>query len=135
MLKVVLDTNVLVSSIFWGGASYKIVKLASKRKIQVYTSNPIIRELIRVLKSKVKYNLPETKIQEIVEVTRLYSMVVYPREHVNVVHDRKDNKFLECALAAGADYLASGDKHLLDLKEFRGIKIVSPQELLRIMRE
>lgn len=135
MLQVVLDTNILVSSIFWSGASYKIVKLITKRKIESYTSIVILNELRRVLKSKVKYDLPEAKIQEILELTKLHSFLVYPKRKVHVVEDLKDNKFIECAIEAKANYIISGDRHLLDIKKYKNIQIVTPSEFLKIFKK
>jgi len=60
--------------------------------------------------------------------------VVRPKEKVSVVKkDPTDNKFLECALAANADYIMSGDKHLLELREFRNIKIIRTWEILKLI--
>ena len=131
MLKVVLDTNILVSSIFWSRASYRIVKLITSGKIESYTSIPILNELKQVLQSKVKYNLPKTKIQEIIEFIRIYSTIVYPKKRINTVKDPKDNKFLECGVAVNVDYIISGNKHLLCLKKYENIRIISPKNFLK----
>lgn len=120
-----LDTNILVSSVFWSGASYKIVKLITKRKIESYTSIVILNELRRVLKSKIKYNLPEAKVQEIIESIRMHSVLVYPKKKISIAKDPKDNKFIECAMAANADYIISGDKHLLEVGRYKNIRIVT----------
>ena len=62
------------------------------------------------------------------------AMIIHPRTKVNVVKDDpEDNKFLECALDAGADFIVSGDHHLLDLKMFKGIKIVKCKKFLEIL--
>lgn len=135
MLKVVLDTNILVSSIFWSGASYKILKLITRSKIESYTSISILNELKQVLKSKIKYNLPEAKVQEIVELTKLHSFLVYPKRQTSIAKDPKDNKFIECAIETKADYIISGDKHLLDLKKHKNIWIVTPSKFLEIFRK
>lgn len=135
MVKVVLDTNILVSSIFWSGASYKIVKLITKRKRESYTSIAILNELRRVLKSKVKYNLPEAKVQEIIELIRMHSVLAYPKKKISIAKDPKGNKFIECALEANADYLISGDKHLLILKKYKKIRIVTPGKFLEISKQ
>ncbi len=135
MLKVVLDTNILVSSIFWSGASYKILGLITKGRIESYTSKVILNELKQVLKSKIKYHLPEAKIQEILELTKLHSFLVNPKLKVNIVNDSKDNKFIECAIEAKANYIISGDRHLLDIKKYKNIQIVTPSEFLKIFKK
>ena len=65
------------------------------------------------------------------EIIVFNSQIVYPKKKLNVVKkDPKDNKILECALEAQASFIISGDKHLLEIKEYKGIKIISPKEFL-----
>ena len=130
---VVIDTNVLISSIFWDeGNSHKIAALAIQQKITNFTSTEMLNELANVLRKK--FNQPEDKIENQLALVANYSQIIEPEIKVNVVKDDcKDNIILECALACNADYIVSGDRHLLALKEYRGIKIVKPADFFKII--
>lgn len=70
-----------------------------------------------------------------IDILLAFMEVVIPKTEVNVIKsDREDNKILECASEIGADFVVSGDKHLLGLNEFQGIKIVRPKEFLEILK-
>ena len=128
-INVVLDTNVFISSIFWTGNPHRIVELALDKTIQVYTSLEILTELERVLKNSFKQDTQfiERQIALILE----YALVIQTNQRVEIIkEDQDDNKIIECALAAKADYIISGDHHLFDLKEIFEIRIVKPKEFL-----
>ncbi|MBI4163642.1 MAG: putative toxin-antitoxin system toxin component, PIN family [Candidatus Aenigmarchaeota archaeon] len=128
-LKVVLDTNIYVSSVFWLGKPHQIVELAIDGKIQVFTSPQILEELERVLKRDFveEHDFIESQIALILE----YSKVVRPLNTIKAVQeDPDDNKIVECAVTAQADYIITGDPHLLNLKEFHRTKIVKAAEFL-----
>ena len=128
---VVLDTNVLISSIFWDkGNSHKIVALAIQQKITNFTSAEMLDELARVLRKK--FNQPEDKIEDQLALVANYSQITGPKIKVNVVkEDPSDNKVLECALSCNAEFIVTGNNHLLKLGEYRGIKIVKPAEFIK----
>jgi|SRR3989338_7701415 len=131
-LSVVLDTNIYVSSVFWLGKPHQIVELAIDRKIQVFTSPQILEELERVLKRDFleDHDFIESQIALILE----YSKIVKPANTIRAVKDDPDdNKIIECAVTANADYIVTGDPDLTDMKEFQGIKILTPDEFLRLL--
>ena len=130
---VVLDTNVLVSSIFWDkGNSHKIVGLVIEQKITNFTSPAMLNELAKVLREKFKE--PEDKIESQLALIANYSQITEPTIKVQAVKDDpKDNIILECALECNADYIISGDRHLWELKEFRGVRILKPAEFFRLI--
>ena len=131
-VKVVLDTNVFISSIFWRGNPHKIVELAIDNKIEICISSEILVELEKVLKRDFEESseFVERQIALILE----YVKIVKPVNKVDIVKaDPDDNKIIECALTAKVDYVISGDQHLLNLKEVFGIKILKPKEFLDIM--
>ncbi|MFW6111284.1 MAG: putative toxin-antitoxin system toxin component, PIN family [Thermoproteota archaeon] len=131
-MRVVLDTNVLVSAIFWKGNESPIIQLVEEGKLTLVTSLPILKELKKVL-SYPKFPLDKEKVNEQVEYFFL-AQLVSPTQKLNLIpQDPSYNKFLECALTGKADYIVSGDRHLLDLKEFQGIKIITGEELLTIL--
>ena len=125
MTKVVLDTNIFISALFWKGAPYNIFQKVINNKIENFISPEILKEIKEKLLNK--FSLPEEKLQEFLEIIVFSSKVVYPKNRLDVVkQDSKDNKIIECAVEARASFIISGDKHLLNIKEYNKIKIISP---------
>ena len=130
---VVLDTNILISSIFWRGSPYKVVLNAIRKKYYLYLSGEILDELEEKLSLKFKF--PEDKIKDHIGILKEYGKIVEPTIKVDIIkEDPDDNKILECAVSCNADYIVSGDHHLLKLKEFKGIKIVTAKEFLDLTK-
>ena len=136
-MRIVVDTNVLVSATYWKGDSYKVIRIANERQMTIMMSREITEEYYKVIKSdevteKVeKKNLMAEKI-----ITKVIneSVVVEPKDKLFVIkEDPDDDKFLECAVEGDAEYLVSRDKHLLKLKKYKGIDIIKPEEFLRII--
>jgi putative PIN family toxin of toxin-antitoxin system len=133
-MKVVLDTNILVSAMFWNGDSDKIIRLAEEKKVEIILSKDILDELSKVLgykdiQDKVKDKNLEVRnsFQKIVEL----ATIIESEEKVDIIKDDPaDNKFLECAKAGKADFIISKDKHLFNLKKFENISIITPKEFL-----
>lgn len=129
-MRVVLDTNVLISAIlFPGGAPEAVLRLGIERRIQLVTSSALLTEFARVLVEKFSH----TDIQAQERVRRLIaaSDIVKPRETVReIAQDPADDRVLEAALAAHAVVIVSGDKHLLQLGTWRGIRILRPADLV-----
>lgn len=130
MTKIVLDTNVFVSS-FFGGNPRKIVSLWETGEITLCLSKPIIDEYIEVLQ---RLGLQDEK--ELGELLGLFargfhSVFTVKTPELQVVKEAPDdNKFVECAVALKADFIVSGDKTLTAIKDYMGIKIVNPKEFL-----
>jgi len=130
VIRVVLDTNVLISSIVFGGNPRRILQHAIEGRITLIISADIIDEFKGVL-SRDKFKYPGTMIYFVVNELMSISEVVTPDETIDVIKDDpQDNRILECASAGGANIIISGDKHLLVLKEFRGIKIMNPADFI-----
>jgi len=139
-IRAVIDTNVLVSGIISPkGAPRKILDLARKESFKVVTSIAINHEILRVLHRDyiyTKYNITEEIIDDI--STFLYEGTALTEDRYavsKVKKDMEDNKFIACALEGEADYIVSGDKHLLGLKYYRGIQIVDARGFLKILRK
>ena len=129
MIKVVLDTNIFISSIFWLGPPNKIILKAIEKQVAVFISLDIVREIEKIL--RVKFALEDELIRRNMTLILGYCHLITTTEDIDAIkEDSADNKFLSCALAANAQYIISGDKHLLKLKEFREIKIISAKEFL-----
>ena len=132
--KATLDTNVLVSATFWTGDSFKILDLVDKKKVKSVSSKPIIEEYDRVIKSDEIIEKIENKdliVSKVIQNVLSNSTIVDPKRQVTICEDPDDNKFLEAAVEGKVDFIVSQDKHLLKIKEFEGIKIVTPKEFLR----
>jgi putative PIN family toxin of toxin-antitoxin system len=134
-VRVVLDTNVLVSALFFTGTASKLVPLWQQGAITVLLSRSILEEYLRVL-SYPKFQLSEADIKSLIEEDLLpYVQVVNPKRRLRVVkRDPSDDKFLECALAGKAEVIISGDKDLLSLGRYRRIRIQSPALFLESKR-
>lgn len=132
MIKAVLDTNVFISALFWKGAPYQIFKKILMGAILNFTSPQILEELKERL--LYKFKLPPEKMKEFLEIIIFNSKIVYPKKKLKIVKkDPSDNKIIECALEAKASFIISGDKHLLKVKEYKGIKIISPKKFLDLL--
>ena len=131
-MKVVLDTNIFISGIFWKGSSNRIITNWKEGKFTLVTSLEAISEVIKILKD-FKIKLSDEMIKEWVDLIVRNSMIVEPKEKISIIKDDpKDNIFIETAVAGNVDYIVSQDNHLLKLKEFRGIKIITPEEFNKI---
>ena len=136
MIRVVADTNIFLSGIFWkGNFSSQIIELWRNRRIDLISSIPIIEELTKNLKS-FKIKMDEDSVQEWKNMILENSLLVEPEEEINIVKDDvSDDKFVEAAVTGKADYIITQDNHLLKIKEFRGIKILTPKEFLDIIKK
>ena len=128
--RVVFDTNVSVSAFGWAGKPEECWLLAIDDEIESVTSNPIIFEVRRVLDYD-RLDFDPDGVLSFIAVIHEVSTIVEPTESIEAVDDDPDDdKFLEAAVEADADYIISGDGHLSGIEEFHGIEIVSPAEFL-----
>ncbi len=134
IIRVVLDTNILVSSLLFGGELSKIVDIWLKGKIIPLISPETFKEFQKVL-TYPKFSLTEKEIKMIIEEYILpFFEVVEPKESISgICNDPDDDKFLVCALSGNAEYIISGDKKLCSLKKYNGVKIITAREFLRIL--
>ncbi|MFQ6105739.1 MAG: putative toxin-antitoxin system toxin component, PIN family [Candidatus Hydrothermarchaeaceae archaeon] len=130
-MKVVLDTNVLISGILWKGNEAKVVKKCQTKALQNYVSKDIFSEFIRVI-SYPKFGLQENEIKAAANMIARLSTFVKPKCRFQIIKkDPMDNKFLDCAYEAEARYIISGDEHLIGLGIFRDIQILSAKTFLK----
>lgn len=130
-MRVVLDTNTLVSALLFTGISSELVSLWQDGIITLLLSRDILDEYLRVL-SYPKFKLSEEEIKKLLQEEILpYAEVVKPKRRLRVVQrDPSDNKFLECAIAGKTRVIISGDKNLLSLGRYRRIRIQTPAQFL-----
>jgi putative PIN family toxin of toxin-antitoxin system len=129
-VKVVLDTNVLISAFnFPGGAPEDVYRLAIDQRVQLVTSPSLLAELARILSDK--FGWMAQRVEEAVSQVARIAEVVEPGERVAVITaDPDDDRVLEAAHEAKAEIIVSGDKHLLRLGSWRTIRILSPADFL-----
>ena len=134
-MRIVADTNVFLSGIFWkGNFSSQIIELWRDRKIELVSSISIIDELTKNLRG-FKIKMDEEIVQEWENTILENSLLVEPKEKIEIVKDdEEDNKFIEAAVAGKSDYIITQDNHLLRIKEFKGIKILTPKEFLDVVK-
>lgn len=140
-MRVVLDTSVLISALFWRGASHGILKLAENKKIETCASPEMLEELQGVLerpKFKKFINRRRTSVQELmlktIELVSIFLTAAKPEDIIEGLEDQDDVMFLHLAECSSASYLVSGDKHLLKMKNWKNTKIVSPAQFIRLWR-
>ncbi|MBI4385196.1 MAG: putative toxin-antitoxin system toxin component, PIN family [Nitrospinae bacterium] len=140
MIRAVLDANQFVSALLKPVSHpARILDLAEEGKVELLVSNGILSEIRRVLlypKLVKVHGLSAKQIDAFLESFWKIATVTPGKLRVQAVEkDPTDNKYIECALEGEADYIVSGDRHLLDLKTFQGIKIVNPAAFLRNVDE
>jgi putative PIN family toxin of toxin-antitoxin system len=127
-VKAVFDTDVLVAALITEGLCGRLLIRGRKRQFELILCPHILKEFQKILTSKFSLSRSETG-EALALVSEAASSIVHPVERVSgICRDPSDDKVLTCALAAKSDYLVSGDADLLELKTFRGIKIVKPKE-------
>ena len=130
-MRVVADTNVLVSAFLWTGPPHRLLTAAERGRLTLYTSPVLIEELADVLarrKFAPRLRALEVTVEELVVGYLKLARLLVPQPIPPVIkEDPEDDHVLACALAAQASYLVTGDPHLLHLTSYRTVPIVSPR--------
>ena len=127
-MKIVLDTNVFISGIFFSGPPAQILKAWKEHKIQFVLSKEILDEYQRVAE-ELSNQFPSVHIEPIIELLTIHGEVVETEGiTVSACQDPDDNMFLECAIAGNSQVIVSGDNHLLKISGYQGIAVVKPRE-------
>jgi len=131
-MKIVLDTNVFISGIFFSGPPSQILRAWKNKRLQIILSQDILIEYQRVAES-LTLQYPSIDILPIIELVTVHGQFVDTKNvDITVCEDPDDNKFIECAIASDTKIIVSGDKHLLKIKGFKGIKVHKPREFVEI---
>lgn len=124
-MKIVLDTNVLIDAtnddFSW---TWKIIDLVLSGKIGAVASEKILREYKLIIKRNIKRKQDKQKLEDFMARVEV---ILAPKKMNIIPDDPEDEKFVECAVEANADYIVSSDTHLLNLQEFENIKILDPK--------
>jgi putative PIN family toxin of toxin-antitoxin system len=128
-MRVVLDTNVLISALFWGGQPRRLVDLAIAGRIQAITSPELLGELERVLAED--FEVPQDKVEFVLRDVLSYAEITVPLEEIEApVRDPGDTKVIACAVSGRADCIVTGDRDLLALGEAHGVAVLSVRAFL-----
>ena len=135
MFKVVLDTNIIVSALLKENSIPAFILLLTLQdKIRLYLTNEIFSEYQGVLKRKKFKSLSSAKVDRLLSQIKKQALWVKPRILVNAIQkDPADNKFLECAAEADADFLITGNTRHFSFKQFNKTKIVTPREFINLI--
>ena len=130
--RVVVDTNIFLSAFTFGGKPEILFEMARADRIQFVVSTAILAELASILKSK--FGWDDEDIRQALRVIGRHAELVKPGIRRRVLEDEADNRVLECAFEGRAEWIISGDRHLLSLREFRKIPIVRVSDFLSIIK-
>jgi len=132
--RIVLDTNILISGIGWSGLPKDIIEAFLKGEFILLISRPLLSELERVLNYKKFYFIPDYLKKSLIGSLLKAAEFVEIEKKLDIIKDDpEDNRVLECAISGKADYIVTGDEHLLKLYKFNDIKILTPIEFLKEM--
>jgi putative PIN family toxin of toxin-antitoxin system len=122
-------------SAYLGGGLETIIVAWTAGKFTLIVSNQVVSEYLEVL-SRPRFKIAHDELNDFAALILSKAEFVLPEESIHAVEaDPSDNKFIEAAVAGQADYIVSGDKHLLDLKEYKGISIITPRAFLEQLGE
>ncbi|OGX21637.1 MAG: putative toxin-antitoxin system toxin component, PIN family [Omnitrophica WOR_2 bacterium GWC2_45_7] len=134
MVRVVVDTNVLISAALKGGSPRKIWNKFLEGEIILVFSMSMLEEVAKTLrKSKFADLISEEETKRILIFLELFGEFIEPTVHVTACRDNADNHILAAALSARTDFLVTGDKDLLSLKTFPSTAIIPPAEFLKLL--
>ena len=129
-MRIVLDTNVFISGIFFNGPPSQILKAWKDKKIQIVFSKEILAEYQRV-GEELSSKYSEIDMTPIIDMLTIYGEVVETKDlSASVCEDPDDDKFIECAISSKCKLIVSGDKHLLKISGFQKIEVLKPREFV-----
>jgi len=129
-MRIILDTNVLVSGIFFTGIPFEILTGIKQNKCTVVISSDIISEYKQTIQ-KLAEHFPKINADDQLELLITSSTICEPKPLPNAIcDDPDDDKFIACALASKTKIIVSGDKHLLAVSGYQGIKVLKPREFM-----
>ncbi len=133
-VKIVIDTNIYISALGWNGNEKKLVTQCLDGKYEYYISQQIYNELRKVMDYP-KFVFTDSQKEAFISVLLDTVEFIEVNESIQIVDDDPDdNKFLDCAIAANADFIITGDPHLKDLKCYQKIKILNVHDFLEMMK-
>jgi putative PIN family toxin of toxin-antitoxin system len=131
--RVVFDTNILISAFIFGGNPERLFEEARASGIRLLTSSSILREFASILRRKFEWDPHD--VVEALSAIAYSSELIEPSIRLHIIEDDPDNRILECAVEGDADFIGSGDSHLLSLKKHDNIRIVNSKQLLGLLEK
>ena len=132
-MKIVLDANIFISSFFWGGNPKKVIERVISGIDELFITKEILNEIDSVIR-RPKFHVENDKINYFINSIEEIGNIITPQKLViNGSRDRTDNKYIECGITVNAEYIISGDIHLLELKKYKNIKIVKAKDYLDLV--
>ncbi len=133
MITVVLDSNIFISAFLFGGNQRKLLQYALAGKYRIFISDAILDEIRDVLR-RPRFRLAPEQVKKIIAEIESICTPVYPTKTIkNICRDSKDHIILECAEAALAEYIVTGDEDLLSIGKFRNTSILNSASFLDII--
>jgi uncharacterized protein len=134
-MKIVLDANIFISSFFWGGNPRLILERVIEGIDELFITKEILDEIESVV-GRPKFHTDKEKAAYFINSIEDIGNKIVPKSRINNgSRDKTDNKYLECGISADVDYIISGDMDLLELKEYKKIKIVTAKDYLEIIKK
>jgi putative PIN family toxin of toxin-antitoxin system len=133
-VRIVFDTNIFISAFAIPGGNAEEVHLhAIQGTFELITAVAILTDTVEILQAK--FDWSGDKAEELVKTISRTATVLKTRPHLHVLQDERDNRILECAMAAQADYLVTGDRHLLALRRYKSTLLLPLAEFLALLRK
>lgn len=133
-MRLVLDTNVIVSALFFGGKPKELISTIFNKNYELYATEDIIQEYKNVVKILVEKYRGHNVVPAFDSLLSIFK-IIKTNTYVEICRDKDDNKFIDCAIEIKAKYIISGDKDLLDIKNYRNISIITVDEFLKKQKE
>lgn len=129
-MKVVVDTNVLISGVFFGGMPSRVLEAWRDGKIDLVVSPGILEEYRRV-GDRLEAQFADVSQEPFLALLVMTAEIIEPPDLSDQVsRDEDDDKFIACAIAGSCQFIISGDRHLLEVSGYQGVKVVRPREFL-----
>jgi putative PIN family toxin of toxin-antitoxin system len=134
-MKIVLDSNIFVSSFFWGGNPRKVFDRVTNGLDELFITDDILKE-IKTVMSRKKFDADIKKVENYINIIESYSVKIFCKNVAEEIsRDRDDNKILQCGLEGDVDFIITGDEDLLILKNYRNIKIINSKDYVNIVKD
>ena len=132
-MKIVIDTNIFISSFFWQGNPRKVFDRVMNRLDKLYISDDILKEIFDIMSGK-KFNIDKYIIDDYIKIIESFSIKIFHNNEIeSICRDADDNKILKCGLEGKVDFIITGDNDLLILKEYNNIKIKNAKNYLDLI--
>jgi putative PIN family toxin of toxin-antitoxin system len=132
-MKIVLDANIFISAFFWGGNPRTVLERVINKTDDLFITKEIMNEIENVI-GRPKFHAGRNEIEYFIKSIEEIGNIITPETGIEKgSRDKTDNKYIECAVTGGVDYIVSGDVHFLKMKKYNGIGIINAKEYLALI--